>query len=479
MRAIQASVLPNSRRTLYNPLKSTYRTYANGAPAQRGYRASAKLFADAANEETELAEQAARANKLEALRSKHENWTGDESMQDAVLRMLVDKYKPMRGGPIRTADEKLKKAPPRVEPVDPAVLHSYGSPEASEQAVVQTSWGASSNRSLADVPLLPAVEGHQPWHTTFTIPSHARSSVKYGNIPSSSATSRLPPNPELLDEKARRKLRENKKRTEQAGRLQSARESTLDYRLGIKAGAKVAHDSVRPRANPTGMKGWASLVEDRIERARQEGRFDKIEGRGQPLKQFVEERNPFIGREEFLLNRLVQRQGAAPPWVDIQQELESALKSFRDVLRQSWTRRAIRMLTLEQPASLLSNITVEKILTFRDTEWEARERAYHSAALEEVNSLVRKFNGMAPYAVRRGHYALEVELERIYKDSAEDILSGIAERVRAGTAGRRRSSRAAWDDENRGSAQSAGDTSWSPMRLRDFLRDWLASFMKR
>lgn len=32
-----------------------------------------------------------------------------------------------------------------------------------------------------------------------------------------------------------------------------------------------------------------------------------------------EQANPFIPREEFLMNRIVQRQGAAPPWVELQQ----------------------------------------------------------------------------------------------------------------------------------------------------------------
>lgn len=31
-----------------------------------------------------------------------------------------------------------------------------------------------------------------------------------------------------------------------------------------------------------------------------------------------DEKNPFIGREEFLMNRIVQRNGAAPPWVELQ-----------------------------------------------------------------------------------------------------------------------------------------------------------------
>ncbi|GJE87408.1 DUF1992 domain-containing protein [Phanerochaete sordida] len=478
MLPLRPATLPNPHRSLLSAYRSARRPASDNAAARRDHSASAKLFADAADEDAELAEQAARARKLEARQAQHANWTGEESMQDAVLRMLVDKYKPLRSGPIRTADEKLKKAPPQVGLANPPRLDDYAA-EVQEDVVVQTAWGASSGSSLADVPLLPAVEGHQPWHTTFTVPSHAQSSIKYGNIPPSPTTSRLPPNPELLDDKARRKLRETKKRTEHAGRLRSAKESTLDYRLGIKAGAKAAHEAARPRANPTGMKGWASLVEERIERARQEGRFDNIQGRGQPLQQFVEERNPFIGREEFLLNRLVQRQGAVPPWVEVQQELDTALNNFRDVMRQSWTRRAIRMMTLEQPLSFLSGLTIEKVLAFRDVQWEGRERAYHNAALEEVNSLVRKYNAMAPYAVRRGHYALDVELERAFKESAEDILAGIVERVQAGTAGRRGPSGAATDDEGRGSLQASGDAGWSPVRLRDLLRDWFGSLMKR
>jgi DnaJ homolog subfamily C member 28 len=249
------------------------RTYADNAAAQTDQRASAKLFQDAANEEAELAEKAARVSRLEARQTQHENWTGEESMQDAVLRMLVDKYKPLRSGPIRTADEKLKRAPPQLRSVDhPEAVDDLKDLESTlgvaageeSEPVVQTSWGASAGRPLADVPLIPSVEGHQPWQTTFTVPSHARSSIKYGNIQPSATTGRLPPNPELLDAKAKAKLRETKKRTAQAGRLRNARESTLDYRLGIQ-GARTTHEALLPRANPTGLKGWASLVEERID----------------------------------------------------------------------------------------------------------------------------------------------------------------------------------------------------------------------
>lgn len=48
------------------------------------------------------------------------------------------------------------------------------------------------------------------------------------------------------------------------------------------------------------------------------GLFNTVKGRGKPLAKNHEEFNPFIGREEFLMNRIVQRNGAAPPWVEFQ-----------------------------------------------------------------------------------------------------------------------------------------------------------------
>lgn len=55
-----------------------------------------------------------------------------------------------------------------------------------------------------------------------------------------------------------------------------------------------------------------------MQRARNEGLFQGIKGRGKPIVKANEESNPFISREEFLMNRIVQRQGAAPPWVEFQ-----------------------------------------------------------------------------------------------------------------------------------------------------------------
>jgi len=55
-----------------------------------------------------------------------------------------------------------------------------------------------------------------------------------------------------------------------------------------------------------------------MKNARAQGIFNDIKGRGKPVFISNDEKNPFIGREEFLMNRIVQRNGAAPPWVELQ-----------------------------------------------------------------------------------------------------------------------------------------------------------------
>jgi hypothetical protein len=72
------------------------------------HRASSKLFADAKHEERA---GASRTVTLPGTTPEQPNWTGEERMEDAVLRMLVDKYKPLHSGTIQTAEEKMHRAP--------------------------------------------------------------------------------------------------------------------------------------------------------------------------------------------------------------------------------------------------------------------------------------------------------------------------------------------------------------------------------
>ncbi|KAF9480164.1 hypothetical protein BDN70DRAFT_805663 [Pholiota conissans] len=379
--------------------------------------ASAKLFADAAHEEAE--EKAKMSQRLSVLEQQYPNWDGDESIKDAVLRMLVDKYKPLRTGTIQTAEEKIKLHPPKLAP-------AFGSHEIPISTPPQPVKLVPTTGSWATESLLPAKENHQPWHTEFKAPSMDNGSVKLAQMPPPPVTKKTTTQP--MDDRARRLAREEKKRTQKVGRLSQAKESTLDYRLGIK-GHQMQHQMASGMPNPTSIKGWNSLIEDKIENARKAGVFNSIKGRGKPLERTTDEYNPFIAREEFLMNRIVQRNNAAPPWIEIQRELDTAVATFREILRQAWIRRTIRVLVMEHPAPILAKLTLDDIQRHRDAEWIAKEKSYHTTAVDKLNALVRNYNGMAPYAVRRAYYTREAEVEKLYEECAPAILHALAERV--------------------------------------------------
>ncbi|KAK7470053.1 hypothetical protein VKT23_001491 [Stygiomarasmius scandens] len=476
--------------------------------------ASDRLFLDALREESSSSSPQ-KSQYLQYLESQHlqghPNWDGDERMEDTVLRMLVDKYKPLRntGGGIKSADEKLKERVPKITPKDMAldldgVLERFtrnanvGSDATTTAtstitttttATQETTPLTPSSISWADEPLLPSSDSHRPWHTEFRVPSHVISSIKLANIPLNPLPPHLRDTSTVFssppfggggtgrttkggdDEKARKKEKEMKKRSEMGNRLGKAREETLDYRLGLKDKAGALGIAAGMRPNPVSMKGWAGLIEDKIERARSRGVFNNLKGRGQPLSSTLEEKNPFIAREEFLMNRIVQRNGAAPPWVELQGELDTALQSFRSILRASYVRRTIRLLTSLHPPYVLSKYTLPDILSHRDPEWEKKEESYHTKAVDEINALVRKYNGLAPYAVRRAYIMKKVEVERVYEECAEDVLEGLKGRLKAGDGGVGIGAAGAGDGEKTGGAGATGGRADDPEFMG--LGDWI------
>ena len=105
-------------------------------------------------------------------------------------------------------------------------------------------------------------------------------------------------------------------------------------------------------------------------------------------------------------------------------ELETALTSFRALLGESWTRYAIRMLTLDPTTSTNNHHS----LSSYQSSWASQNLSYHNTFLDELNGLVRRYNGVAPAAVRRPFLVREVELSRVYEGCKEDIQKGVEER---------------------------------------------------
>jgi DnaJ family protein C protein 28 len=89
---------------------------------------------------------------------------------------------------------------------------------------------------------------------------------------------------------------------------------------------------------------------------------------------------------------------------------------------------------MEHPTELLNRFTLEDIKRHRDPEWIAKEKNYHETAVAKLNALVRNYNGLAPYAVRRAYYTREAEVEKLYDECAPAILRALAERMSEGAA---------------------------------------------
>ena len=141
---------------------------------------------------------------------------------------------------------------------------------------------------------------------------------------------------------------------------------------------------------------------------------------------------------EYFLNRILQRQGAAPPWVQAQVDLTTTFAQFRESLRTEWLRHVTRQITTS-PGNLSSHITTAESYVSRDkasnfklreykSDWESREEKYHILAINDLNAKTRSYNTIAPYTARKPYTTLAKELDDCYRDVSSKIVDAIRNR---------------------------------------------------
>ena len=233
---------------------------------------SARLLAQALEEESTPG-----SSRDHLIHTQGPIWTGEESESDAVLRMLVDAHKPLRTGEgvkASASEDKIKRWMKDLD-LKPRPGAFVNAPDANEAEA------ATSPHKTTIPPHL-----HRPWHSTYTGDTQVADEtpkVKYGTFIRKKADGeslanilelQLPPG---ADVKTRARVRESRKRQRIIGRVESAREKALDYRLDIDEDAEtfegnrqVKGSSVlgAGRGNASGLRAWAGLVEDRIQRAK-------------------------------------------------------------------------------------------------------------------------------------------------------------------------------------------------------------------
>ncbi|KAL2753500.1 hypothetical protein ACRALDRAFT_1065216 [Sodiomyces alcalophilus JCM 7366] len=230
------------------------------------------------------------------------------------------------------------------------------------------------------------------------------------------------------------------------------------------------------RAVPASVSALASLANERIEDAIARGQFRNIpRGKDAPQRDRRAD-NPFIDTTEYLMNSMLKRQEITPPWIEKQQELAKTVSVFRSRLRNDWKRHVARMIAaagggLEEQirraegyaraeervnplrsssretaaAAETAETEADDVATgkgeqspapdsyaavpFRDPDWEAAEKAYMTLSIENLNSLTRSYNLMAPELAKKPYFSLERELNACYADVAPLVAETIRERA--------------------------------------------------
>ncbi|WRT63335.1 uncharacterized protein IL334_000240 [Kwoniella shivajii] len=439
-------MLPAHRRvvSLANRSISQYRIQrtdrnasSSSSSSDRPLTGSAKLFADALEEET-----VSKASRDQLIHSQGEIWTGDESTHDAVLRMLIDSNKPLRtpgGVKHNSSDEKIKNWMKRLDlkPIPGNATTSSSNDDPISSSSTPEIEGLNPHKTTIPPHL------HRPWHSTYTGETKLHNTtpqVKYGTFIKSrkdgdSLTNllelHLPPG---ADGKTRQRVKDARKSGRTIRRLDNAREGALDYKLGLTDGEvlveagdeedggntfrgnrQVKGSSVlgAGKGNASGMRAWGGLVEDRIQRAKEAGFFNVTKGKGKPIPKDPEAGNPHLEMGELLMNRIVKRQGALPPWIELQHSLDSTLNAFRSTLITTYTTQLVR--NVISTTSLLPLPPLHSIPS-SDDAWEAREFKFHQENIKQINDLVRRMNAQAPSPARRNLLTLEGELNKIRGD---------------------------------------------------------------
>ncbi|EIW73193.1 hypothetical protein TREMEDRAFT_67258 [Tremella mesenterica DSM 1558] len=370
---------------------------------------SAKLFADAEKEE----HLSSHSSRDDLVHTQGPIWTGEESQYDNVLRMLVDAHKPLRSGGVKptSSDDKIHNWMKTFDP----------QPQQEQMTPHRTT-------------IPPHL--HRPWHSTYTGSSSSQDQtpkVKYGTFLQKRASGDSLVNdlelrlPHGADGKNRQKIREARKAGKMVRRYENAREGAIDYKLGlgeVVTGVNVDQDGQfrgnrqmkgssvlgAGKGGSSGLRAWAGLVEDRIQRARESGYLKVTTGLGKPIARDPEAGNPHIETGELLMNRIVKRQGALPPWIELQNTLDAGLSSFRSTLLSTYTTHLVRTV---MSTNSLHPLPPLHLIPGNDEAWEARERKFHQENVKQINDLVRRMNAQAPTVVRRPLIDLEVELEKV------------------------------------------------------------------
>lgn len=120
-------------------------------------------------------------------------------------------------------------------------------------------------------------------------------------------------------------------------------------------------------------------IDDHIQQAIQDGKFDNLPGKGKPLRL---EENPYEDPEWRLAHHVLKESGFTLPWIELRQEIEAETAAARAALAGAWAWRQ-DALEKQQPYAEV------------EAEWQ-RAAAAFKERVEGINQRIFDYNLQTP-----------------------------------------------------------------------------------
>jgi DnaJ family protein C protein 28 len=147
------------------------------------------------------------------------------------------------------------------------------------------------------------------------------------------------------------------------------------------------------------MKGWESLIDQKIREAMEQGEFDNLPGKGAPVDL---SENPFEDPELRMAHRMLRNAGFAPSWIEERKGIDAEFVVARTNLARGW--------------SIFRKARDTEHQAGTEARWE-RELASFRRQMIELNRRIAAWNLNVPTAgFQRKRIDAEREIERIRED---------------------------------------------------------------
>jgi DnaJ homolog subfamily C member 28 len=120
-------------------------------------------------------------------------------------------------------------------------------------------------------------------------------------------------------------------------------------------------------------------IDDHIQKAMQDGKFDNLPGKGKPLRL---DENPYEDPDWRLAHHVLKESGFTLPWIELRQEIETETAAARAALARAWEWRQAA-LEKRQPYAEA------------EAEWQ-RAVAVFKEQVEKINKRIFDYNLQTP-----------------------------------------------------------------------------------